>query len=329
MDLSYRRLSFVAAGAVLAAAQFVVPALVSNEVHAETTRTIRIIVPFPAGGAADVLARILGDKVARDHDLTVVVENRPGAGAIIGTEAAARAAPDANTVLITASLFLVSPHLRKVNYDPLASFEPICQLTSTPTVILVDGASPYRKLEDLVDAARAKPGSLTLATVPASSSHVTFEVFKRAAGIDMTFVPYPGGPPAINALLGDHITAVLLPYTGLEEYLKAGKLRALASASRTRSALLPEVPTLAESGYGDVVDEFWNGLLAPAKTPANAVSQLARWFSAALQAPEVKAKLVAQGLEPVGACGSDFATLLRTQYDVFGRSIRGANMQIE
>jgi tripartite-type tricarboxylate transporter receptor subunit TctC len=301
----------------------------SQEARGQTTRTIKIVVPLPAGGTADILARILGEQIGRAQGLTVLIENRPGAGAVIGTEAVSRAAPDGNTLLVAAPAFVISPHLRKLNYDPLTSFEPICYLTSTPTVLLVNGASPYRTLGDLLDAARANPGSLTLATVPGSPPHLAFEMLKRAANVDMTSVPYPGGAPAVSALLGNHVTSAFLPYAGLEEQLKAGKLRSLASGSRTRSELLPDVPTIAESGYKGYEIEFWNGVLAPAKTPQETVSQLAGWFTAAMQVPDVKAKLIAQSLYPVGMCGDDFGALLRKQHDEFGRVIREANIKAD
>jgi len=154
-------------------------------------------------------------------------------------------------------------------------------------------------------------------------------MLKHAANVDMTFVPFPGGAPAVSALLGNHVTSVFLPYGGLEEQLRAGKLRALATASRTRSEPLPDVPTIAESGYKDYETDFWNGVVAPAKTPQKTVSQLAGWFAAAMQVPEVKAKLVAQSLYPVGKCGADFGALLHKQYDEFGRIIREANIKAE
>ncbi len=322
-------LHLAAAVAVLTVVSVIAVTLPSQEARSQTTRTIKIVVPLPPGGAADILARILGEQISRNQGLTVVIENRPGAGTVIGTEAVSRAAPDGNTLLVAAPAFVISPHLRKLNYDPLTSFEPICQLTSTPTVLLVNSASPYRTLADLLDAARARPGSLTMASVPGSPLHLAFEMLKRAANVDMTFVPYPGGAPAVSALLGNHVTSVFLPYAGLEEQLKAGKLRALASASRTRSEPLPDVPTVAESGYKDYEIDFWNGVLAPAKTPKETVSQLAGWFAAAMQVPEVKAKLVAQSLYPVGMCGADFGALLRKQYDEFGRIIREANIKAE
>jgi tripartite-type tricarboxylate transporter receptor subunit TctC len=297
-----------------------------QDVRAQIGRTVKIVVPLPAGGAADILARILGDEVGRAHGVTLVTENRPGAGTIIGTEAVARAAPDGNTLLLTATGVVISPHLRKVNYDALASFAPVCRLTSTPLVLAVGGASPYGTLAELVAAARAKPGALTIAGVPATISQIAFEMLKRDAGLDATFVPYPGGAPAVNAVLGGHVTAFLLPYAGLSEQIKAGRLRALASAARRRAEALPDLPTIAESGYPDYEVEFWNGLLAPAGTSEATVARLAGWFAEAMRAPDVAGRLAAQGFYPAALCGADFAALLRKQHDDFGRVIRAAKI---
>jgi tripartite-type tricarboxylate transporter receptor subunit TctC len=225
---------------------------------------------------------------------------------------------------------LVIPHLRKLNYDPLKSFEPICYLASVPDVIVVNSASPYRSLAALFDAARAKPGVLTLASVgPASVFDISVEMLKRAAHVNMTYVPYPGGAPVLNALLGEHVTSALATYSTSAEQLKADKLRALAAATRSRIELLPDVPTVAESGYKDYEVDFWLALFAPAQTPTPIVSQLASWFSTALRAPEVKARLIVLGLYPVGTCGAEFAALLNKQYDDYGRVIREANIKAE
>jgi tripartite-type tricarboxylate transporter receptor subunit TctC len=292
-------------------------------------RTIKIVVPYPAGGTADILTRILGEQISRAEGVTIVTENRPGASAVIGTEAVSRAAPDGSTLLVTSTAFVIAPHMRKQNYDPLTSFEPICQLASAPIVIVVNSESPYRTLADWLNAARAKPGSLTLASIPEGLSRIAFEMLKRAANVDITFIPYPGDAPAVNALLGGHVTAIFLPYSGVAAQLKAGTLRALATASRTRSESLPDVPTIAESGFNGYEADNWNGVLAPAKTPNKTVSEFAAWFTAAVQVPEVEAKLVSQSLYPVRMCGADFAVLLSKQYMEFGRVIREANIKAE
>jgi tripartite-type tricarboxylate transporter receptor subunit TctC len=296
----------------------------------QPTRTIKIVVPASAGGVIDLLARLLGEQIGRAQGPTMLIEDRPGAGGVIATEAASRAAPDGNTLLINSPDSLVIPHLRRLHYDPLTSFEPICYLVRAPLVIVVNTASPYLTLANLLDAARAKPRDLTLASFgPASVHQIAFETLRRAARVDMTFVPYPGIAPAVNALLGEHVSSVLGTYSTVSEQLNAGKLRALATASRTRIEPLPEVPTVAESGYDDYDVDFWLGLFAPAKTSKETISQLADWFSAAMQAPEVRPKLVAQGLYPVDMRGADFAALLRKQYDDFGRVIHEANIKAE
>jgi tripartite-type tricarboxylate transporter receptor subunit TctC len=293
-------------------------------------RTIKIVNPYPPGGTADIVARVLSEHIGRTQGVTMLIENRPGGGTVIGTEAASRAAPDGNTLLITSVVFVINPHLRKLNYDPLSSFEPICNLTQSPQVIFVNSGSPYRTMADLINAARAKPGELTLAsTGPASPSHIAFEILKRVANVQMTYVPFPGNAPTVNAVLGAHVTAGVANYADVVGHLKAGTLRALATPSPTRIETLPDVVTVAESGHKEFEYEIWFGMLAPVKTPKETISQLSGWFVAAMQVPEVKAKLVVQGLYPVGKCGADFAADLRRQYGDYGRVIREANIKAE
>jgi tripartite-type tricarboxylate transporter receptor subunit TctC len=322
---SARRCSFLL---VLIAAAISLVAL-DQAAWSQATRTIKIVVPTPPGGVADIAARLLAEQIGRAQSLTIVIENRPGAEQVIGTEAVARAAPDGNTLEITPVTFVLNPLLRKVNYDPFTSFDPICELVSAPTVIAVNSASPYRTLADLLNAARAKPGDLTLAST-GPAFRIGFEMFKRTANVDMTFVAYPGMAPAVNALLGEHVTSIFGTYQNVAEHLKARTLRALATGSQMRIEPLLELPTVSESGYKDWREiPAWFGLLAPAKTPKDRLSQLADWFTAAMQAPEVKAKLVAQGVYPVAACGEEFSASLRRQYDDARRVIREANIKAE
>ena len=298
--------------------------------RSQTARTIKLIVPSAPGGVTDILARLLGDHIARTQGATVVIDNRPGAGEMIGTETAARAAPDGNTVLFAANPFVINPHLRKVSYDPLTSFEPICQLATAPTLIVVTAASPYHSLADLLAAARATPGSLTMASIgPGSPFHLGFEKLKRMANVDMTFIPYPGNGPSVNALLGEHVTMMFGTYANVAEHLKSGKLRAIATTTPRRIDELPDLPTVAESGFPDYAVPAWFAALAPANTPKAAVSQLAAWLTAALQAPEIEQKLLIQGLYPSGLCGDEFAAHLRDQFDELGRIIRESNIKAE
>jgi tripartite-type tricarboxylate transporter receptor subunit TctC len=245
---------------------------------------VKIVMPAPAGGAGDIVARMLTEQVGRAQGLTLVIENRPGAGTIIGTEAVARAAPDGTTLLITAPYLVIAPHLRKLNFDPLTGFEPICHLVSSPGVIVVNSSSPYRTLGDFLDAARAKPGELTFAAVgPGTVQHVGFEMLKRAANVNLTFVPYTGGAPAITALLGGHVTAVFAEYAPLAEHIKAGRLRAVAATTGKRIDSLPELPTVGET-YNDYEVDFWWGCSHPPRrrrkqrrnTPAGSPRRCAR-----------------------------------------------------
>lgn len=291
---------------------------------------MRFVLPFGAGTSIDTLARLLAEQIGRTKGPTTVIENRPGAAGVIATEMVAGAAPDGNTLLMTPTAFVTTPQLRKLSYDPLTSFEPVCYLVSVPLVIAVNGNSPYHTLADLLNAARAKPGTVTLASIgPGSASQVAFEMLKRAANVDMTFISYPGTPPAVNALLGNQVTSALVGYADVFEQLNIGALRVLAVATRTRIVALPNVPTVAESGYPRYEADIWYGVVAPAKTPKATITHLAGMFTAAMQAPEVKAKLVAQGLFPAVQCGSDFGAFLRKQYDEFGRIIRDANIKVE
>jgi tripartite-type tricarboxylate transporter receptor subunit TctC len=331
MRFPRRRLLHLAATmAILSIGLGTVIAASGNRAWSQTTRAIKIVVATTPGGVIDFLARLMAEHIGRAQRLAVVVENRPGASEAIGTEAVARAAPDGNTLLIAGIPFVITPQLRKVDYHPLSSFEPICHLVSSPTLIVVNSASPYRSLADLIDAARAKPGGLTLASVgPGSQFHLGFEKLRRAAKIEMTFVPYPGMAPAVNALLGGHVTAMFGTYSNVAEHMNLGKLRALAVATPTRIEAVPDMPTLAEAGYKDHEVDAWYGAFAPQKTPQGAVAQLADWFIAAMQMPEVKAKLLVPGLYPVGTCGAEFGTYLRKQYDGYGRVIRDANIKAE
>jgi len=327
MKLPHRRLPRLAAG--VAALAFAL--LLSGEgASSQTPRTIKLVVPVAPGGPSDTLARVLAEEIGRAHRLTMVIENRPGAGSVIGTEAVAHAAPDGNTLLLATPGFVANAHLRRLDYDPLTSFEPICLLVNDPPIIVVNGSSPYRTLADLVEAARAMPGALTLASVgPATPPHIAVEMLKRSSNVNLTFVPYRGYAPTITALLGGHVTAALADFAVVAEHVKAGKLSALAVASKARIEQMPDLPTVAESGYSGFEVDVWFGLTAPAKTPKQVLAELASWFTAAMQVGEVKAKLIAQGLYPVGICGADFGAFIRKQYDDYGRIIREANIKAE
>jgi tripartite-type tricarboxylate transporter receptor subunit TctC len=294
-------------------------------------KSVRIVVPFPPGGTADVIARLLAQQITQSSGQAFVVENRPGAGTIIATEAVAKAAADGTALLLMANSFVINPSLRSnLSYDPLTSFEPICLLATSPQILVVNGASPFHTVADLVTAARGKPGELSIATNgPATTQHIAAEMFKRATGVNLTYVPYAGGIPAVTALLGGHVTAVVANYSEMMEHVPSGKLRPLAVTASERFEPLPDVPTMAEAGYPDVLATAWFGMVAPAKTPKDTVAQIGAALTSALAVPDIRAKLVAQGLYPNDTCGADFGAHLQREAKDYARVIKDANIKEE
>ena len=315
--------ALIAVAAVLAAAVLAPSAWTQ-------TGTIKIVVPYTPGSGPDILSRLMGEQIGRTQGPTVVVENRPGGGTVIGTEAVERAAPDGHTVLLVANSFVINPPLKRANYDPTGSFEPVCYLAATPMVLVVLGSSPYRTLDDLIAAARAKPGELAFASGgPGSSLHVAIEVLKRAANINLTYVPYGGTAPAINALMGNHVAAVWADYPTVVSQLKSGTVRGLVTTSRKRVETLPDVPTLGETGISNYEADIFCGIVAPAKTPPEMLNRLSGAFSSAVKAPDMAPKLAEQGLFPVGTCGAEFGAYLRRQVDEYSRIIREADITVK
>jgi tripartite-type tricarboxylate transporter receptor subunit TctC len=323
-----RKLLAVAAGAL--ALLLVAIALTDRPAWPQAARTIRVVITVPPGGSIDILFRLLADRISSTHGQTIIIESRPGAGGVIAAEAVARATPDGNTLLSNNNGVIISSILRKVNYDPQTSFEPICYLVTTPQIIVVNSASPYRTLAELFDAARAKPAELSIASVgPNTTQHLGIERLKRLANANMTYVSYPGGAATVNALLGSHVTAAVLNWSEVGEQVTAGKARALAAMALQRIVPLPDLPTVSESGYKDFETDVWFGLVAPAKTPKEMVAQLIDWFRTALLAPDIKAKLTTLALYPNPKCGDDFATHIKHQSEQFTRLIRELNIKTE
>jgi len=305
-------------------------ALASSAVWSQAGRTIRLILPFPPGGPADAMVRVVAQQIGDSGGPSMVIETHPGAGTEIGTEYVSRAAPDGGTLLVISPSFVVLPHVRKLKYDPLTDFAPICELAIFPPIILVNSDSPYRTLGEFIAAARARRGALTYGTIgPATSSQVAFEMLKQAAKVDITFIPFSGYTPAIQALLAHQVTAAQSDLTTVQGQLQTGQLRALATYAPARVSLLPDVPTVIEAGYKEVEAEFYGGVVAPAKTPQATLSQITRWFSAAIKTPAIKAKYASLGFVPGQQCGADFGAIIGNDYDKYGRTIREAHMQMQ
>ena len=257
-----RKLTLLTIGAVgLLSVALAAP---DHRAWSQAARTIRVIISVPPGGSIDLLVRILADYISAARGLSIIVESRPGAGGIIAAEAVARAPPDGTTLLVNNNGMIISSILRKVNYDPQASFEPICYLVTTPQVIVVHHTSPYRTLAELVDAARAKPGELSIASVgPNTTQHIGIERFKRLAQADLTYVPYPGGAPTVNALLGAHVTSAVLNWSEIGEQLTAGKVRALATMALQRMSRCRTCPRFRNPATGTSRPTYGSGWWRP------------------------------------------------------------------
>jgi tripartite-type tricarboxylate transporter receptor subunit TctC len=243
-------------------------------------KTIRIVVPYAAGGTGDVVARVLAQAITQKTGQTIVVEDRPGASSIVGSEFAARAAPDGTTILLVENPFILSPILFPGHFDPVSSFEPLCYVAATPAVLAVSSKSDIHSLSDYLKLATSKPGTVSYGgTGPASIIHIAGELLKRDAKVDITYVPYPGSPPAMNATLAGTITAVMANYSDLKGQIEAGALRPIAVPAKKRAEALPNVPTLAESGFNNLDAAVWFGFVAPAKTPKETLAQLSQFIS--------------------------------------------------
>ena len=286
-------------------------------------KTIKIIVPYAAGGTGDVVARVLAQAITQKTGQTIVVEDRPGASSIVGSEFAARAAPDGTTILLVENPFILSPILFPGHYDPISSFEPLCYVAATPAVLAVSSKSDIHTLSDYLKLATSKPGAVSYGgTGPASIIHIAGELLKRDAKVDITYVPYPGSPPAMNATLAGTITAVMANYSDLKGQIEAGALRPIAVPAKKRAEALPNVPTLAESGFNNLDAAVWFGFVAPAKTPKETLTQLSQYISDAVKSEGVADRLKSQGMFINLFCGAEFGNFLSDQkrsYTEFAR----------
>jgi tripartite-type tricarboxylate transporter receptor subunit TctC len=277
-------------------------------------KAVRLIVPFPAGGSTDLVARSLGQRLAETWAQPVIVENRAGAGGTIASEAVARAAPDGHLLLIgSVSTHAIVPQLmKKPPYDPVADFTPISELASFPNVLAVNAALPVRSVRELVALARQRPGQLTFASNGnGTSNHLAGELLKVQAGIDLLHVPYKGGAPAIADTVAGHVAMLFNGVSNVLPYHRAGKLRALAVAGPGRSASLPEVPTMREAGLPGVESVVWLGLFAPPALPGEILTRIHADTVAGMRHPKVAELLTAQGAEVVAGSPKELAARIR------------------
>ena len=275
-------------------------------------RTVKIVVPYPPGGTTDLLARAVAGRLTDSLKQTFIVENRGGASGSIGTEAVARAAPDGYTLLMgTISTHGINPAIGKVPYDPVKDFQPVTDVADTPNVLTVNPDTPFRTLKDVLDAARAKPGSITFgSTSPGGSPHMSGELLKAMTGTDLLHVPYKGGGPMLIDLMGGQIQLGFDNLPSSMPHIKAGKIRPIAVTTTERWPQAPEIPTIAESGVPNYEVSAWFGLLAPAGTPQPIVDQLQKAVAEILKMPQVNAQLLELGAKPVGNTPQQFAAMI-------------------
>lgn len=291
-------------------------ALVAQPVSAQNLagKTVKIVVPYAAGGTGDMVARVIAQAVTEKSGQSIIVEDRPGASSIVGTEFAARATPDGTTILLSENPFTLSPIIYPGHYDSVTSFEPICYVAATPAVLAVSSKSNIHSLADFIKLAKSKPGAVSYgSTGPASIAHIAGELLRRDAKIELTYVPYPGSPPAMNATLAGTITAVMANYSDLKGQIDAGALRPIAVPAPKRAEALPDVPILAESGFSDHDAAVWFGFVAPARTPKETLAQLAKYISDAVKSPDIAERLKHQGLFVKLSCGAEFGNFLADQ----------------
>jgi tripartite-type tricarboxylate transporter receptor subunit TctC len=293
------------------------------------TRPIKIIVPTPAGGPVDVIARLVGNYLTQTIGQPAVVDNRPGAGNTLGSKEAAQAEPDGYTLLYSSASGLVfAPMLQKnAGYDPITSYDPIVLVAQSSTILVVHPSVPVKSVAELVAYAKANPGKVNFSSGGIGVlPHLIGEWFKSRAGIDIVHVPYRGGGPSINDLVGGQVqmtfegTSVLLPL------IESGKLRALAVTSAKRLPQLPEVPTMTESGFPGFVSTSWTGLLAPAHTPRAVIDKLNAQINEGLKTPELKAALARVSNEPVGGTPQDFANMIKGDIDKWAPVVKALGL---
>lgn len=294
-------------------------------------KPVRMVVPFPSGGGTDVVARTIALKLGEQWNQSVIVDNRPGAAAMIGTEILAHAVPDGYTLGFVSMTHTINVSLyRKLPYDPIADFAPIILAATAPNVLVVNPAVGAKTVAELVRIAKARPGRLNF---PSSGnggvSHLSAEMFRYAAGIDITHVPYRGAGPALTALLAGEMQLMMATTPVALPQIRAGRLIALAVTSRARSPLAPELPTIAESGYPGFEADTWYGMLAPARVPAPLVTQLNGAVVKMLAQPDFKERLAREGAQPAGGTPAEFAAFIKLETDKWAKIVRMAKVRVE
>jgi tripartite-type tricarboxylate transporter receptor subunit TctC len=291
------------------------------------SKQIELVVPFVAGGTTDNIARLMAQRFTESWSQTVIVNNRPGAGSGIGTAAVAKAAPDGHTLLVTTFAFAANPALAKVPFDPIKDFAPITEIASLPMMLVVHPSLPVKNLQEFIALAKSNAGGLDYASSgPGTSTHLAAEMFNTMANVRLVHVPYKGNAEVFNALLGGHIKVhfSLVP-SGLP-HVRAGKLRVLAVTSEKRLPYLPDVPTIAESGFPTYEISSWQGMLAPAGTRPDIIAKINNEMVALLKTPAMRERMAREGADPIGSSPQQFGERVKSEVDKWARVAKAAGL---
>lgn len=323
------RFKLILSGVAVLSALTAVPSLATAQEY--PTKPITIIVPFPAGGTLDNLTRSLAQKMSDDFKQPVIIDNKPGAGTVIGTEIVARAVPDGYTLGMVANSFAINPSLYdKLRYDTVKDFTPVSWVAYTPHLLVANPDVPVKSLADVIATAKSKPGELSFASFGAGTSpHIAIERLKAEAKIDVLHIPYKGQAPALNDLLGGHVDMMFANTPDVLPHVKSGKLRAIALANDTRLESIPEVPTFKEAGVENMNSNSWYGVIVPSGTPAPIVEKLSAEFVRIVNLPEIRERLLAQGLEPAGTTSAEFAEYLKSEMEMAAKVVKASGASVQ
>jgi tripartite-type tricarboxylate transporter receptor subunit TctC len=307
--------------------------LLSIHAYAQSypVKPVRIVVPFPPGGTSDILARTLGQKLAEEWGQQVVVDNRPGAGAKIGAENVARSAAEGYSLLILSTAHTINPSLyKKLAYDPVKDFAPVTMLVATSQVLVVHKSVPVSTLKEFIAFAKKHPGELLYSSAGSGSQpDLSAELFKTMTGINYVHVPYKGAPPAMVDLLAGHVALTFATAPSAVPYVKSGQLRALGVSTAKRIAALPDVPTIAEAGVPGYEATGWNGLVAPAGTPAPIIEKLNGAFVKVLRTPAVASYLSGQGADPDPGTAAEFAAYIKAEIAKWAKVVQDSGARVD
>ena len=317
---------------IAAATMFAAPGAVAFAAAPDfPTKPVRFIVPFTPGAINDLLARLIGSRLAESWNQQVVVDNRAGAGTVIGTDLVAKSPADGYTLLLVSTAFAINQTLYpKLPYDTVKDFAPVAQIASAPFLMVVYPQLPVKSVKELVALAKAKPGQLSYgSTGSGGTAHLIGEMFKATAGVDIVHIPYKGLAPAMTDVIAGQVSMTLGSYSTLGPQVKSGRLRALAVTSKSRFRVTPDIPTIAEAGYPNFDATAWWGVAVPAGTPKNVVSRLHADITRTLQSPEVRERLATEGADVASGSPAAFAEFIRNETVKWGRVVKASGAKVD